>query len=871
MASRLLDALLRCLPASFRDEFGAEMRAVIEDETNAAHQHGRRDWARVWWRTARDLMVLALRQHASDFSRDLRYACRALVGTPAFTTGAVVTLVLGIAPAAAMFSVFDAVVLKPLPYPEANRLVAMWGTNPERSARELTLSVPNVMDLMASQRSFDSLGAYADTSVTLTGDGEPERIRGAIVSVGVLEALGVRPALGRLFTTGEDQPGAAPVAILSHALWHRRFGGRLDIVGREMRVDGRTATIVGVMPQGFEFPARATVWIPLLLDAREMSRGSHFASALGRLKRGVPPASAEADLDAIAATIARTYPTISGGFRVYVESLQDDVVGDVPELLTVVAGSLAFVLLVACANVAGLLIVRTSGRERELAVRLTLGANRSRLVRQLLVESLVLVAIGGTIAVALSHWLLQAVQGTLALNVPRLAEARLDGRMVFFLVTILAGITVLLTIAGALRLTDTDPARALAGSARTAGSRRATRVRATLVAGQFAFALVLLAGAGLLLRSTVNLLAIDPGFVPDEVLTFRVVLPAARYPEPAHRAAFFRQVAERLRAAPGVEAVASAAYAPLTDVRARRRFSVMGRPLAAPGAEPSATDSPVGADYFRVMRIPVLAGRGITERDTADAPPVIVVSETFARQTFPGISALGQRIRFYSGRPGIEPPPPREIVGVVADVRQLGIAEAPLPHMYVPHAQIPWGFGSFIVRVAAERDPMSVVAAAKAALAHVDPEQAPYDFRALTDLVSANTAKHRTLSALLTGMAVVALLLAATGIYGVIATTVRARTQEIAVRMALGAAAPDVLGMILFDGMRLAVMGAAIGLAGASALTRLLETLLFDVRPADPLALGAGTCVLLLAAIAACAWPARRALRLNPAVALRGD
>jgi putative ABC transport system permease protein len=457
------------------------------------------------------------------------------------------------------------------------------------------------------------------------------------------------------------------------------------------------------------------------------------------------------------------------------------------------------------------------------------------------------------------------------LNLPRIADASFDARMLVFLLAILACVAVVLTIAGAQRLADADPARALAGAGRAAGSRRATRVRGALVVAQFAFALVLVTGAGLLLRSTARLLAVNPGFSSERVLTFRIVLPAARYPELAHRAAFFNEVVSRLRQSPGVEVASSAGYAPMSGSYSSRRFAIIGRPLPPPGQEPFATDSPVGPDYFRVMGIPLIAGRPITERDHSQAPPVVVVSESFARTHFSDASAVGQRIRFYSGRAGAEPPAPREIVGVVGDVRQRAVAEAPLPQLYVPHGQMPWGFGSFVVRVEPGRDPQSIAAGAKRAVAQVDPEQAAYDFRAVDDLVSDGSARHRALAALLTGLALVALTLAAIGIHGVISTSVRQRTREIAVRVALGAGEREVVGAIVKEGLILAVIGAAAGLAGAMALTQLLRALLFEVAPGDPLTFGAGIALLIAVALAASAWPARRALRLDPATALRSE
>jgi putative ABC transport system permease protein len=372
MSRRLLDAFIRALPWSFRDEFGPEMKGVFEEEVAVARARGgRAAVAWLWLRTTRDLLVLAARQHGSDLARDLRHGWRGLRANPAFTAGAMLTLTLGMAPATVVFSVLDAVVLEPLPYPDSERLVAVWGTNPGRTAREMPLSMPNVADVMATQTSLEALGAHAASSFTLTGEGEPERVRGALVTPGVLRALGVQPVAGRLFADDEDDPGTEPVAILSHGLWQRRFGGRADVIGRSMPIDGRPVPIVGVMPDEFNFPSRAALWMPLVFDLQSMPRGSNFASAVGRLKFGLSLAQAEAELHGIAASIARDNMDTAANFRLYLTPLQDDVIGDAPRVLSTVAAGLAFVLLVACANVAGLLIVRTSGRERELAIRLT--------------------------------------------------------------------------------------------------------------------------------------------------------------------------------------------------------------------------------------------------------------------------------------------------------------------------------------------------------------------------------------------------------------------------------------------------------------------------------------------------------------------
>ena len=801
---------------------------------------------------------------------DLRHATRRLRRSPGFTALAALTVGLGVGATTAMFSAVNGVLLKPLSYPEPDRLVMLRGATLARPGRSGVISYPDYRDWRRENRSFESLAAPRPANVTLSGPGSPERIEGARVTASFFQILRVTPARGQLFPEEVDRPGGALVAVVSDALW-RRLGADPALVGRSLTLDGRPHTVIGILPRTFRPPReieRAEVFAPLALDGAGLEeRGSRSLVAIGRLRSGVSLEQARADLAQVARSLEKEHPDHNTGVGAMLESLHADTVGELRRPLLVLSGAVAFLLLIACANVANLVLPRALARRREVAIRAALGAQRSRLVRELLTESILLGVVGGAAGVALAHLGLEALVSLAPAGTPRIEDVTLDGRVLGFSLALSLLTGVAFGLVPALSASRTDVHAALHESGRSPALARHPGAR-LLVVAEIALSLVLMAGAGLLLESFRRQLSIDPGFDPRNVLTLAVSLPDARYARPDQRAGFYAELVEGVRHLPGVISAAAITPLPLGGDAVATRFTVEGRPAPPPGQKPRAEYRAVTAGYFETMRIPLRKGRTFDARDRQGAQAVAVVNETLAAEVFPGQDPLGRRIKI-----GIttdeSDPSTFEIVGVVGDVRHFGRRIFSPPEIYVPHPQQSWPWMSLVVRTSG--DPASLTAAVRRQVAALDPEQPVHDARPLLDLLSDSLAASRFVMALLAGFALLGLALATVGVYGVVAGSVERRTGEIGLRLAVGAHPGDVLRMVLVQAARIAAAGVTLGLLAAFALTRVMQTLLFDVSPTDPATFAAVAAVLALATLLASYLPARRAARLDPATVLREE
>ncbi len=815
----------------------------------------------------RERVVDATGASALDaLAQDLRFAARTFRRAPAFALVAALTLALGIGATTAVFGVADVALLRPLPYARPAALVALVDGQDDPQA---PLDYRELLTWRGAGDVFADVAGYFTTTVTLTGGGEPEVLAGARVSASLARTLGVAPLVGRAFRDEEDAPDAERVVLLGEGLWRRRFGADPAVVGRALTLNGRPWVVVGVLPGGAHavLPTDAAAgvrrdfWLPLRVDEKGAPPGLHFLSAVGRLRPGVDLARARGRVDALARGLRREDSSRHGLALV---PLADRVVGDGRHVLVLLLAAVAAVLLVCCTNVASLLLARGATRTREVAVRGALGAGRGRVARQLLTESLVLALAGGVLGVAVAYGGLAALRAGAAATLPRASEAAVDGRVLAFALAVSAATGVLFGLVPALRLSRAGgPAELLRGAGRgTVGGPR-DRVRPALVVAEVALSFLLLVGAGLLLRSFGRLLAVDKGFDAAHALTFSVSLPNARYPQAPQQYAFFRRALDAVRAVPGVRGAALASNLPL-DGGANGGVTIPGKSFP-PGAGPVADKRIVGADYFRVLGIPVVSGRAFADADGPDAPKVAVVNAAFARRYFPGENPLGKRVDF-----GWETVGTQEIVGVVGDLREHGLAEPAPPVIYVPFGQRTGEtFAFFVVRAEGAGDPLRLTGAMRAAVYAVDRDQPIDQVRTLDAVVASGLADRRLALSLLGGFSALTLVLAAVGLYAVVSHAVSQRVQEIGVRMALGAETGTVLRLVLRQGGALVGAGVAVGAAAALGGARLLAGMLFGVGPADPATFVAVAAVLGGVALAASAVPAVRASRVDPVRALR--
>ncbi|HWM26908.1 MAG TPA: ABC transporter permease [Woeseiaceae bacterium] len=803
---------------------------------------------------------------------DLRYAARALLRSPGFTIVAVLTLAIGIGANTAIFSVVNAVLLKPLPLPEPDRLVRVY----ERSAGGLSTASPsNFADWQRDNTVFDRMGAYVGTAVALTGVGEAKRVSGSAVTAGFFSTLGTTPVLGRPISQADTVAGQDRVVVLSHELWQRAFGADPGIVDRTVQLEGREYTVIGVMSPGFEYPAGAALWVPLAFSEEDLAtqRGAHYLDVIARLAPGVTVEQASKQMAAMARVLELRYPDTNTGSSAWAAGLHEALVGDVRPALLILLGAVGFVLLIACVNVANLLLARTAGRRRELAVRSALGADRGRLARHVLTESVLLALLGGVAGLLLA---MLGLKGLLALpveGVPRLDSVTLDGTVFGFTLAASMFTGVLFGLLPAVKagLARDLTAALKAGGAAVTVDRAGGRTRGALVVAEMAFAVLLLTGAGLLLKSFVELQRVDPGFNPRGVLTFDMALPRARYAEPEQSRAFFAELDRRIDALPGVETAAGVFGLPLSDFNYSISIEKLdgGPAYDHPGNARSTQLRVITPDYFRTMEIRLLDGRALDETDRAGAALAVVVNESAAKLLWPGDDPLGHSLELGTtfGLGGARAG--GTVVGVASDVRHFGLGEDSRPEVFLAHSQFPVDFLSMTVKTSVP--PQSLVAAIREQLRDMDSELPLDQVRTMDEWVAASVAQPRFYMLLLGIFAVAALLLAAIGIYGVLAYAVRQRSNEIGIRRALGAEAGDVVRMVVGRAMMLAGGGLVVGLLASFALTRILSGLLYGVSATDPLTF-AGVAILLAAvALLASLVPARRAARVDPMVALREE
>ena len=816
------------------------------------------------------------------FFHDIRFGARQLRKNPGFAAVAVLTLALGIGANTAIFSIVDAVLLRPLAYPDSGQLVWLSERGPDWSGG--SISYPNFIDWKNQQSVFERFGVYIGNNFTLTGTDEPIRLPGAMMSADVFSALRTQPEMGRVFREDEDKPGAPPVAVISHTLWQNQFGGQAGMVNKTISLDGKAYTVLGVMPAGFDFPSKMDLWLPVgpvFGGSTSQGRDNHPGLfGLARLKPGVTLDKARTDLDLIAVRLEQQYPESNKTRRVQIDSLLDNKVGNVRRSLWILLGAVSFVLVIACANVANLLLARAATREKEMALRAALGAGRWRITRQLLTESGLLAFLGTATGLLFAKGALRVVTALAGESLPRAAEISLDPRVLLFsgLVAILTGI--LFGLAPAWHAGRVNLHGTLKEAGRGATSNRAG-LRQGLVIGEVALTFVLLVGAGLLLLSFHHLMQVSPGFVADRVLTFRLNLPGEKYQSIEKEILFCQALRDRLSALPGVRAasLASQNSIPLHEGGWNMRFVIEGQPEPPAHLQPSLQFHLVAPDFFRAMGIPLLQGRDFTEQDNREhlggnssgndwgnGLNSIIIDEEFAQHYWPNQSPLGQRVRIPFGEPGKQPIV--TIVGVVGRIKENRLGEeGGLVQAYFPMYQQPLQNMAVVLKTTGETS--TVLAAVRRQVSELDPTQPIFGISSMNEMRDQSVAPERLYLGLLGGFAVLALVLASIGLYGLLSFTVTQRQREIGVRMALGARRFDVLNMVVGQGMRLVLAGTVIGLLASLALTRILTSVLFQVAPADPLTMVAVTFSLCVVALVACYIPARRATKVDPMVALR--
>jgi putative ABC transport system permease protein len=794
--------------------------------------------------------------------QDIRYGLRGLWKRPGFTAVALITLALGIGANTAIFSLINAVLIRPLPFPQPDRLVWSWG-NIRNGGNRASVSPLDYLDFRQQNRSFEEFAAMISVplSANLTGGGEPQRLTAAGVTGNFFQALGVQPALGRTLMLENESTGRDQVAVLSYGLWQKRFAGDPGIINQRIALDGKSFEVLGVMPRDFDFPATTEVWVPLNFEAQPglKQRKAHFLRPVGRLKAGVSLAQAQADTDAIARHLEATYPDTNTGWNLRLVSLREQIVGNIRSTLYILLGAVGFVLLIACANVANLLLAHAASRRKEIALRTALGAGRLRIARQMITESVILALLGGALGTLLAIWGVQALIALSGENIPATAHVKIDLTVLgFTLVTsVLTGL--LFGLAPALRTMRLSLSETLKEGGRSGSeSAQRNRTRSLLVVFECAVAVMLLVGAGLLIRSLVRLQNTNPGFDSSNVLTIRIDLPDQKYATPESRSNFWEQFESRVSALPGVESVGLVSELPLSGQPNDMPYTVEGRPADAANQGFDDDFRRVNRDYFRTLRIPFLRGRNFTPQEVREGAKVLVISESLVTQTFPNEEPLGKRLVMGFRNEAFE------IVGIVGDVRHRSLEQSPLPTMYMPALES----GENVV-IRAQTDTPAIAAAVRREVAAIDPNQPIARVRTMNEWLGLAVAAQRYRAGLLGLFAGLALLLSAVGIYGVMSYSVGQRTHEIGVRMALGARQLDVLKLVVRQGMGLVFVGVGIGLIGALALTRIISSLLFGVGTRDPVTFTGVSILLAVVAFIACYVPAWRATKVDPLVALR--
>ena len=812
--------------------------------------------------------------------QDLRYGVRVLLKSPGFAAVAVIVLALGIGANTAIFSVVNAVLLRPLPYQDPGRLVQVWHVPPAKSfpgMTEFAVSAANYLDWRDQNHVFDQLAIYSYANLNLTGKGQPKSVTSAVVSPNFFSALRVRPLSGRAIAPGEDQLGHANVVVLSHAFWREHFGSDPNIVGQNITLNQQSYTVVGVMPSRFEMPPSVQIWTSLAwTDKEKIVRGEHHFGVIGRLKAGIDLKQAQAEMNTISRRLEEEYPTDDRGWGAVVVPLREQLVASVRPALLVLLGAVAFVLLIACANVANLMLAKTLGRRKEIAIRSALGASRVRIVQQVLSETVLLALAGGILGLLIAHFGVRLISAFLASQLSLSTDFNLDGWVLGFTITVSLLTGVLAGLAPALRLTRTDLNEALKqGLGRTDSDSGGRRTRGVLVVSEVALSLVLLIGAGLMIRSLWMLRSVNPGLDPNNLLTMTVGIPvpSTRFPTPLQQSNFFNDVLQRVRALPGVESAGVIDALPLSGGGSIQPIAIEGRPAQQMADQPEVAVRTISPGYIRSMHIPLLRGRDLSDSDTAGRPNAVLISESMAKRFWPKENPLGKHLTMT-----FFPDAPREIVGIVGDVKDSGLdVTDPVAMLYMSLGQLSTpllgGWTSFpmslVVRTTA--NPSGLTSAVTGAVHQVDSELPLLQIRTMQDVVGESLSQQRFNMLLLAVFAGLALLLAAIGIYSVLSYSVKRRVREIGIRMALGAQVRDVLRLIVIEGMRPTLIGVAIGLAGALALGRVLANLIYGVKPTDPVTFGAVSVLLAAVGLFASVIPAYRATRVEPMKTLRDE
>jgi len=808
-----------------------------------------------------------------DFLKDIRYGVRSLLKRPGFTAIAVITLALGIGANTAMFSVINAVLLRPLPYRDPARLVTIWEESPERGMYQMPVSLANLRDWVDQNQTFEQISAYTFTNLNLTGTGEPARLGTVRSSANLFPLIGATPVIGRSFLPEEDKEGANHVVILGHALWQSRFGSDPGIVGKWLTLNNQSYTVVGVMASNSQFPVGfgymgkvlndpIDLYVPLAASGRETERGNYSFFAIGRLKPGVTIDQARAEMTTIERRLEKQYPDGNTGIGISLVPTQEQTVKEIRPGLLVLFGAVAFLLLIACANIANLLLARAASRKKEIAIRTALGASRLRVLRLLLTESLMLSLAGGGIGFLLALWGTDALMALEPDNIPRLNEVGVDARVFLFTIAVSIVTGIVFGLVPGMRAAKPDLNEALKeGSRGSMGSAASKRTLGVLVALEVALSLVLLVGAGLMIKSFIRLQQANLGFNPENVLAVNLTLPESRYPEERQQASFFQEALTRLQSVSGVQSAGATTSLPLTLSVNGSDFRIEGHPEPEAGKELIINMSSVSAGYFHTLGVPLLKGRDFSDRDNKDSSAAAIINNDLARTYFPNEDPMGKRIKFTDTESWIS------IVGVTGDVKQLGQDIGVKPEIYFPYLQVPASSMSVVVRTANE--PLSLTGAVKTEIQIIDKDLPIDDAKTMQQLLANSKSGRRFNLILLTGFALVALVLAMVGIYGVMSYTVAQRTHEIGIRVAVGAQSRDVFRMVIGQGMMLAMIGVACGLVGAFLLTRLMTSMLFGVEPTDPATFATIAVLLTAVALVACYIPSRRATKVDPLVALR--
>ena len=812
----------------------------------------------------------------SGIIQDLRYAVRQVRKSPGFAAIAVITLALGIGANTSIFSVVNAVLLRSLPFPDADRLVRVWHTPPQSSfpgISTFSISPANFLDWQKQNHVFSSMAIYGFGGFTLTGGDKAEQVTASRVSAAFFSTLGAQPMLGRLFSAEEDQPGHSNVVILSHRFWQDHFASNRDIVGRDITLDGTKYLVAGVMPPSFRFPDFAQVWTPMAwTDQEKTIRGNHNYLAIARLKPGVDLKQAQAEMNTISSRLAQQYPADDKGWGALLRPLQADLVSDVRPALLVLLGAVGFILLIACVNVTNLSLARIFSRHKEIAIRTAMGASSARIIRQIVAESVLLALVGGALGLAYAHFGVRLIMAFLADRLPASMEANIDLKVLLFtaVVSVLTGVVA--GILPALHLSRANVNQALKqGLGRSGSDSGGNRTRSTLVVVEVALSLLLLIGAGLMIRSFETLRSVNPGFDPHGVLTMSAAVSRTKFSAATQQISFFDRTLERIRALPGVTAAGLIDDIPLGGGGSHQPIAIEGRPVVPMSEQPEVDVRIISAGYLNALRVPVLRGRDFDNSDVSGRPSTILISASLAKQFWPGEDPIGKHVTL-TFFPGIV----REIVGVVGDVKGDGLDQTRAPAMlYLPLDQLAaagnqqWRSFPMTLVVRSTSDPEAMVSAVTNAVREVDSTIPVIDVQTMQDLVSTSLSSERFSLLLLGAFALLALILAAIGIYSVLSYSVRRRVQEIGIRLALGASLSDVLRMVIFEGLRPTLLGVFIGIAGAFALARVMSNLIYGVKPTDPLTFISVAFLLGIVALVASIIPAYRAAKVDPLVALR--